>query len=65
MQDAYLWYKQCSQGLRFINAVNKRLYEIAADPEIYTKQKANYRETRIDIFPYTIIYEVFKKIRLF
>lgn len=63
LQNAYEWYKKVLKKLaeRFISAVNKRLYEIAAHPERYPKKKRDYRETRVNTFPYLIIDEVLKK----
>ena len=62
LSEAYQWYENRSQGLgkKFIQAVEKRLNEIANHPERYAKKKGNYRETIVEIFPYIIIYEVFK-----
>jgi hypothetical protein len=48
-------------GDRFISSVNKRISQIAQNPERYPKKKGNYREVGTDVFPYIIIYEVIKK----
>jgi mRNA-degrading endonuclease RelE of RelBE toxin-antitoxin system len=62
LKDSYQWYEERVDGLgiKFIASVNKQLNVIAAHPERYPKKKGNYRETRIDIFPYIVIYEVLK-----
>jgi ParE toxin of type II toxin-antitoxin system, parDE len=61
--ESYHWYEERSEGLgvRFIGFVNKRLNEIADHPERYAKSKSAFREVMIDVFPYTIIYEILKK----
>jgi mRNA-degrading endonuclease RelE of RelBE toxin-antitoxin system len=61
--ESYQWYEERSEGLgvRFIASVNKRLNEIAVHPERYAKKKGGFREVMIDVFPYTIIYEILKK----
>src|SRR5690348_15967387 len=63
LTESYKWYEECSEGLgmRFMASVNKRLLEIAEQPERYPKKKGKYHETGIEVFPYVIIYEVLKK----
>jgi hypothetical protein len=63
LKESYQWYEERSEGLglRFMGLINKRINEIANDPEMYAKKKGNYREALIDVFPYMIIYEMFKK----
>jgi len=48
LQATYNWYEERSEGLgdRFMALVNKRLNEIAANPDRYAKHKGNYRETK-------------------
>ena len=59
IEESYQWYEDRSEGLgvRFLDAVNKRLTEIARQPELYPKKKRNYREVAIENFPFTIIFE--------
>lgn len=63
LQDAYLWYEERSEGLglRFITYTNKCLSQIAENPESYPRKKGPYREALLEVFPYVIIYELFKK----
>lgn len=63
MADAYSWYEERRKGLgdMFIDAINKRLTDIAQHPERYHKRKARFREALVEIFPYVIIYEFMKK----
>ncbi len=63
LSESYHWYEQRSEGLglRFIGSVDKRLLQIATDPERYPKRKGNFRETAVSVFHYVIIYETLKK----
>ena len=63
LESAYQWYeeRQKDVGLRFVSMVDKRLKEIAAAPMRYAKTNKHFRETRIEIFPYIIIYEIIAK----
>ncbi len=60
---SYQWYEERREGLgiRFMDAVGKGLHELSEHPERYVKKKNNYREIKIETFPYVIIYEVFKR----
>jgi hypothetical protein len=51
-------------GSRFIACVNKRLNEIAEQPDKFAKKKENFREVTTDVFPYVIIYEILLKKRI-
>lgn len=63
LKEAYLWYEEKVSGLgdRFLTQVEKALSVIIINPEMYPKKKGNYRTLQIKIFPYVVIYEVFKK----
>ena len=63
LQESCKWHEDRAAGLgiRFMSFVNKRLKEIAEHPERYAKKKGNYREIKVEVFPYAIIYEVLKK----
>ncbi|MFI5124060.1 MAG: type II toxin-antitoxin system RelE/ParE family toxin [Chitinophagales bacterium] len=63
LKESYQWYQERSDGLglRFMGLINRRINEIAINPEIYTRKKGNYREALMDVFPYVIIYEILKK----
>jgi mRNA-degrading endonuclease RelE of RelBE toxin-antitoxin system len=67
LEESYQWYEERSEGLglRFMGSINKRINEIAKEPETYTKKKGKYREALLDVFPYVIIYEILKKKGLF
>jgi len=51
-------------GSRFIASVNKRVDEIAEQPDKFSERKRNFREVATDIFPYVIIYEIMLKKRI-
>jgi len=58
--EAWVWYEDRQPGLgdRFKNELDKRIGEIEKHPERYPQQTRPYRETRIDVFPYLIIYRL-------
>ncbi len=61
--EAYAWYETQKKGLgeRFSLFVRKKMDEIAQNPEHYGERtKKVYREARLDIFPYLIIYKIYK-----
>ncbi len=61
--DAYRWYEDKQKGLgeRFIQAVRIKIEKIAMHPEIYGRRdNKKFREARVDIFPYLIVYKINK-----
>lgn len=66
LTETFQWYEERSEGLgsRFIASVNKRLDELAEQPDRYAKKKGNFREVATDVFPYIIIYEILQKKRI-
>jgi hypothetical protein len=63
--DAYSWYEIKSEGLggRFMGCVEKRILFILENPEYYSKRHGNFREAKVEDFPYIIVYEFFKRKR--
>jgi plasmid stabilization system protein ParE len=63
IEEAWLWYEERLQGLgdKFTVEVIRRLKQIELQPERYPIIFKNYRETRIETFPYLIIYRENKK----
>jgi plasmid stabilization system protein ParE len=62
--EAYTWYENQLEGLgeNFIAAVRSKLEHIAAKPTIYSsKTKTNYREAKVNGFPFLIVYKVIMK----
>jgi plasmid stabilization system protein ParE len=64
--EAYEWYelRQGGLGNRFMMCVEKRLHQISEHPEYYSIRKGNYREVKVQNFPYMIVYEFFKRKQL-
>jgi mRNA-degrading endonuclease RelE of RelBE toxin-antitoxin system len=55
------------EGLRerFLLAVRTKLNEIAKRPEAFgERSKKGYREAKVDSFPYSIVYNIYKKERV-
>jgi plasmid stabilization system protein ParE len=64
---AYAWYEEKQKGLgsRFMTSVEKRLQQISNHPEFYSKkQNTDFREVKVENFPYMIVYEFFKRKQL-
>ncbi len=61
--ESYQWYELRQQGLgeRFSKCVEERLFQISNNPEFYPKKHGNFREVKVKGFPYSIVYELFKK----
>jgi plasmid stabilization system protein ParE len=64
--EAYEWYERKQEGLgnRFMNNVEKRIQQISEHPYYYSNKHGNYREAKVEDFPYLIVYEVFKQKQL-
>ena len=62
-QKAAIWYEQKLTGLgeRFIEVIQNKINLIAQYPERYPKRHGSFRETPVRIFPYIIVYSVYKK----
>ena len=60
---AYQWYEEHLEGLgdRFSRSVERQIKLISKNPEHYQIKKRNYRESKIDIFPYIIVYKIYQK----
>jgi mRNA-degrading endonuclease RelE of RelBE toxin-antitoxin system len=62
--EAYAWYEDKSKGLgeRFFSAVSNKLDEIAKQPAAFgERSKKGYREAQVDIFPFSIVYKIYKQ----
>jgi len=64
--EAYLWYELKQKGLgdRFMSCVEKKLEQIIEHPQYFGKRNGNYREAKVESFPYMIVYEFFSTKRL-
>ena len=61
--EAAIWYEQKVDGLgaRFKEVIGRKLHLIRQFPERYPTRKANFREAPVRLFPYLIIYKVYKR----
>lgn len=57
--ETYEWYelKQTGLGDRFMHSVENRLIQISEHPEYFGKRQGNFREAKVENFPYMIVYE--------
>ncbi len=57
--EAYEWYelKQKGLGNRFMEYVEKKINQISQHPEYFGKRQYNFREAKVENFPYMIVYE--------
>jgi len=60
---AYQWYEEHLKGLgdRFSRSVEKQIKLISKNPEHYQLKKRNCRESKVDVFPYIIVYKIYQK----
>ena len=62
--EAYAWYEDKLQGLgeRFLSAIRNKTNEIAKRHEAFgERSKKDYSEARLDSFPFSIIYKLYKR----
>lgn len=61
--DAWDWYDDKWTGLgdRFMREVEKKLAQIEKTPERYPERRKGFRETKVRVFPYLIIYRIQKR----
>jgi plasmid stabilization system protein ParE len=66
IETSWKWYEERQQKLgdRFVEEVIKRLKKIEQHPERYPYKHKAYRETMIEVFPFSIIYRINKKKKL-
>lgn len=59
---AYSWYESRLPGLggRFMDCVEKRLWQISEHPEHCQKTHGHFKEAKVEDFPYMIVYEFFE-----
>lgn len=63
---AYQWYESQQKGLgtRFMTCVENCFSKINTNPELYTTLHKNFRQVKIQDFPYTVVYEFYPKKKL-
>lgn len=59
LKEAILWYEKQQEnlGLRLFQEVKKTIEFIAQNPKHYRKQAKYFRQVKVGVFPYVIIYE--------
>ena len=59
--DTFYWYEKRTEGLgfRFRFSVLKQITYISKNPLHYPNKKRDFRECKIDDFPYLIVYKVY------
>jgi plasmid stabilization system protein ParE len=62
IEESFDWYLAQSKlaALNFIEMVDKKIEEIRQNPKRYAVKIDRLRETKIAIYPYSIIYEFFE-----
>jgi plasmid stabilization system protein ParE len=60
LKDAMFWYETQQQnlGMQFLQEVRKTIQLIVKNPKHFRKIAKEYRQTKVNIFPYIIIYEL-------
>ena len=64
INEAYSWYESQKDGLgeQFFIAIRKKLESIGRFPELYgTKGNGKYREAIVAVFPFAIVYIIYKR----
>ena len=61
--EAWDWYDDRWIGLgdRFMREVEKKVQQIEKTPERYAERRTGFREAKINVFPYLIIYRIQKR----
>jgi plasmid stabilization system protein ParE len=61
--ESFFWYEsiQSELGKRFLDAVKKTLKQVQHNPLLYQKNKANFREAQIGVFPFVVVFEWIEK----
>ncbi len=59
--DSYVWYENEQKGLgeRLIDSIDKKIEQICDHPQYYSLVYGSYRQTTIESFPFTIVYQIF------
>ncbi len=58
--NAWEWYEDRQEGLgnKFRNKIYQKIKQIVQTPERYPERKKSFREAKIDVFPYLLIYKI-------
>jgi plasmid stabilization system protein ParE len=57
---AYEWYEEklLGLGVRFEDALERQIDQIAQSPLVYSNRKFDTRESKIEDFPFLIVYKI-------
>ncbi|MCB9034582.1 MAG: type II toxin-antitoxin system RelE/ParE family toxin [Chitinophagales bacterium] len=60
LKDAMFWYEEQLEnlGVQLLQEVRKSIQFIVENPKHFRKIAKEYRQTKINIFPYVIVYEL-------
>ncbi|MFX1707173.1 type II toxin-antitoxin system RelE/ParE family toxin [Chitinophaga sp. CC14] len=60
--EAFSWYEEQKEGLgdRFIKTLRRHITHLADYPEHYQTHHQNYRKSKLDSFPYVIVFKLYK-----
>jgi plasmid stabilization system protein ParE len=66
LKSSFIWHEEQRHGLgdRFINEVINSIAKIERNPELAAIKHKSYRETRVGVFPYVVIYRIDKRKRI-
>ncbi|SMG07974.1 type II toxin-antitoxin system RelE/ParE family toxin [Sphingobacterium psychroaquaticum] len=64
--EAYLWYEEKLKGLgaKFESSVEKKVNLIANNPEQYQIKFNQYRECKIGVFPFVLVFKIYEQLRI-
>jgi plasmid stabilization system protein ParE len=66
LAEAWRWYEEREEGLgdRLVAAVMQKLNTIGKGPEIFSVKHRPYREAKVSVFPFLIVYKINGKQKL-
>ncbi|GAB3417258.1 type II toxin-antitoxin system RelE/ParE family toxin [Niabella aquatica] len=61
--EAWEWYEDRQDGLgdRFKSQVYQKIEQLVKTPDRYPERKKSFREVKIDVFPYLLIYKIARR----
>ncbi len=64
--EAFQWYEDQLSGLgeRFEQAVEEKLNQINLKPQLFPVKHGNFREAKVEAFPYVIVFWIYKSERM-
>ncbi len=64
--EAVAWYEEQLPGLgdQFLLKVKGKLAQITKQPQFFGKRQGQFRQAKVDTFPYNIVFEFFPQKRI-